>query len=492
VDLGWTEGGAPFSFLDSRREGLYASPLMSLRLFNTLTRQVEEFRPLDPEGRDVRMYCCGPTVYDSAHIGNFRAFVSQDLLRRRLEALGYAVRHVMNITDVEDKILRAIRASGESLEAFTQRHTAAFLEDFAALGCLPPARMPRATEHIADIIALVTRLKEKGAAYATADGSVYFSLEQFPEYGRLSRLDRSSLKPGARVSADEHAREAYGDFALWKAWSDRDGAVGWESPWGRGRPGWHIECSCMSMKHLGETLDIHCGGEDLIFPHHEDEIAQSEAATGRPFVRFWVHNAHLLVNGQKMSKSAGNFFTLRDLFAKGYAGREIRYALLAAHYRLPLNFTLEGLDAARQALVRLDAWEERLRDASGDAALPAAGGALWNAFGAALDDDLNISAALGALFEALRAANRALDERRFAAADARATLADWLAVKGALGLPSPARDAIPPEVEALARERRAARAAKDWTRADALRAEIARLGWTVKDAPDGFHLARQS
>ncbi|MCC7519624.1 MAG: cysteine--tRNA ligase [Verrucomicrobiae bacterium] len=464
---------------------------MPLFLFNTLTRKTEEFRPMDPSGRTVTMYCCGPTVYDSAHIGNFRAFVSQDLLRRRLEAHGWEVRHVMNITDVEDKIIRAIHASGEPLETFTRRHEKAFLDDFDALGCRRPAVMPRATEHIAEILALVKRLEDRGAAYATPDGSVYFSIERFPGYGKLSRLDRAQLKPGARVNADEHAREAYGDFALWKAWSARDGVVAWESPWGRGRPGWHIECSCMSMKHLGETLDLHCGGEDLVFPHHEDEIAQSEAATGRPFVRFWVHNAHLLVNGQKMSKSAGNFFTARDLFARGYTGRELRYVLLSAHYRLPLNFTLEGLDAARQALARLDAWEARLGAAAGAAALPAPGGALWKEFGAALDDDLNISAALGALFEALRASNRSLDEGQTTAAEAARALSDWLAVREALGLPAPPLAEAPSDVEALARERQTARAVKDWKRSDALRAEIAKRGWAVKDATDGFRLTRQ-
>ena len=464
---------------------------MPLCLHNTLTRKVEEFCPSDPSGRSVTMYCCGPTVYDSAHIGNFRTFVAQDLLRRCLEAHGWEVRHAMNITDVEDKIIRSIKASGEPLEAFTRRHEKTFLDDFDALGCRRPTVMPRATEHIGEIIALVKRLQEKGVAYAAADGSVYFSIERFPDYGKLSRLDRSHLKPGARVSADEHAREAYGDFALWKAWADRDGAVAWESPWGKGRPGWHIECSCMSMKHLGETLDLHCGGEDLVFPHHEDEIAQSEAATGRPFARFWIHSAHLLVNGQKMSKSAGNFFTARDLFAKGYTGRELRYALLSAHYRLPLNFTLEGLDAARQALARLDAWEERLRAAAGHLPLSAAGGSLQQAFGAALDDDLNISAALGCLFDALRASNRALDEGKLSPVEAARNLADWLVVREVLGLPAPVPKAAPPEVEALARERQTARAAKDWKRSDVLRAEIAKLGWMVKDVPSGFYLSRQ-
>ncbi len=463
---------------------------MPLHLHNTLSRRSEEFRPLDPTGRHVTMYCCGPTVYDFAHIGNFRTFVFQDLLRRHLQARGHEVVHVMNITDVEDKIIRSVGASGETLEAFTRRYEAAFVEDLDALGCLRPTQMPRATAHIADIIALVQRLEKQGFAYRAEDGSVYFSVGKFPTYGKLSRLDRTQLKPGARVSADEHARESYGDFALWKAHTERDGAVAWDSPWGRGRPGWHIECSCMSMKHLGETLDIHCGGEDLVFPHHEDEIAQSEAATGKPFARFWLHSAHLLVDGQKMSKSAGNFHTVRDLLARGFTGREIRYALLAAHYRLPLNFTLDGLEAARQSLQRLDAWAERLAKTAGATPLPAGHGPLADAFLECLDDDLNISEALGRLFGELRASNRGMDEGQLGAPEAAALRRDWNFIQQVLGLPPATSDRPPDEVLALARAREAARKSKDWKRADELRAELRALGWLVKDSSDGFQLSR--
>ncbi|MBI4026823.1 MAG: cysteine--tRNA ligase [Verrucomicrobia bacterium] len=467
---------------------------MSLRFYNTLARAEEEFLPLDPEGRRVRLYCCGPTVYDYAHIGNFRTFVFEDLLRRHLEASGFEVLHVMNVTDVEDKIIRAVRESGETLQGLTRRYEKAFSEDMETLGCLRPQVMPRATEHVAEIIAFIQRLERNGFAYQAADGSVYFSIEKFPSYGRLARLDRSQLKPGARVSQDEHSREAYGDFALWKAHTERDGSIFWESPWGRGRPGWHIECSCMSMKHLGESFDFHCGGEDLVFPHHEDEIAQSEAATGRPFVRFWLHSAHLMVNGQKMSKSAGNFFTLRDLLARGYTGRELRYALISVHYRLPLNFTMEHLDATRQTLRRLDPWVERLGErasAADGGARPEWSGALWRAFHESLDADLNISEALGHLFEAVRASNRQMDDHRLAGAEATGLLSDWRKIERALGLSVGHLEEAPPdEVIALARERDAARKGRDWEHADELRAAIRAKGWVVQDLPGGHKLTR--
>jgi cysteinyl-tRNA synthetase len=463
---------------------------MPLVLFNTLSRAEEEFRPLDSAGKEVTFYCCGPTVYNYAHIGNFRTFVFQDLLRRHLESHHFNVRHVMNITDVEDKIIRTVRETGEALPALTRRFENAFLEDLDALGCLRPKVLPRATEHVIEIVDFIKKLEEQGIAYRTSDGSVYFSLEKFPSYGKLSRLDRSQLKPGARVSQDEHVREAYGDFALWKSYDKQDGDVSWESPWGRGRPGWHIECSCMSIKHLGMTLDIHCGGEDLIFPHHEDEIAQSEALTGKPFVRFWLHAAHLLVNGQKMSKSAGNFYTIRDLVQKGYSGREIRYVLLSAHYRLPVNFTLEGLDAARQTLGRLEAWVERLTTLSKNAVAKEKPGKLFQVFQKSLDQDLNISEALGQLFEAVRESNRAMDENKLAESEASEILNDWRAIEQVLGLPKSKTEQIPEEVIALAKERDDARKNRDWKRSDELRNTLKEKGWIVKDSAQGFKLSK--
>ncbi len=339
---------------------------MGLKLFNTLSRSIQEFAPLDPAGKQVGMYCCGPTVYDFAHIGNWRTFVFADLVRRYLEFKGYAVTHVMNITDVEDKIIKGVRETKTTLRDFTGKYEAAFLEDLKTLNCARPHQMPRATEHIAEIIALIEKLVARGIAYQAADGSVYFSIEKYRgggcTYGRLLKLNFDELRAGERVAADEYDKESLADFALWKARVPEDGEVFWPSPWGEGRPGWHIECSAMSMKMLGASFDLHLGGEDLKFPHHEDEIAQSEGATGKPFVKYWLHGAFLLVEGKKMSKSLGNFFTLRDLLAKGFTGREIRYLLLTAHYRETFNFTLEGLQGARAALARIDECLGKLRE----------------------------------------------------------------------------------------------------------------------------------
>jgi cysteinyl-tRNA synthetase len=339
---------------------------MGLRLFNTLSRSVQDFMPLDAAGKNVGMYCCGPTVYDFAHIGNWRTFVFADLVRRHLEFKRYEVRHVMNITDVEDKIIKRVRETRTPLAEFTGKYEAAFLEDLKTLNCLEPKHTPRATEHIGDIISLIEKLLAQGIAYKAADGSVYFSIEKYRgcgcDYGRLLKLNFDEMRAGERVKSDEYAKESVADFALWKARVPEDGDVFWPSPWGEGRPGWHIECSAMSMKILGPSFDLHLGGEDLIFPHHEDEIAQSEGATGQPFVKYWLHGAFLLVENQKMAKRLGNFFTLRDLLSKGFAGREVRFLLLSAHYREPFNFTLEGLQGARTALARIDECLGKLRE----------------------------------------------------------------------------------------------------------------------------------
>src|SRR6266498_960187 len=371
---------------------------MGLRFFNTLSRSVQDFVPLDPAGKQVGLYCCGPTVYDFAHIGNWRTFVFSDLVRRYLEFKGYEVRHVMNVTDVEDKIIQRVRETRTSLREFTGKFETAFFEDLRTLHCRMPEGTPRATEHIAEIISLIEKLLAHGIAYQAADGSVYFSIEKYRAtgrtYGRLLKLNLDELRAGERVKSDEYAKEAVADFALWKARVPEDGEVFWPSPWGEGRPGWHIECSAMSMKILGTSFDLHLGGEDLIFPHHEDEIAQSEGATGRPFVKYWLHGAFLLVEGRKMSKSLGNFFTLRDLVAKGFSGREIRYLLLTAHYRETFNFTLDGLEAGRAALGRLDECWLKLRELSGEKSAPPEEERVAR-FTAALDDDLNVSGAWG-------------------------------------------------------------------------------------------------
>ncbi|MBP9571890.1 MAG: cysteine--tRNA ligase, partial [Kiritimatiellae bacterium] len=442
------------------------------RVHNTLTRRLEEFQPLEPG--HARLYTCGPTVYNYAHIGNFRAYVFEDLLRRWLKFKGFRVTQVMNLTDVDDKTIRDSQAAGLSLAEFTARYKQAFFEDIRVLNIEAAEHYPAATDHIPEMIALIQVLQDKGYAYRADDGSVYFSIDRWPQYGKLAHLDRSGLRAGVRVNADEYDKENVADFALWKAWDEKDGDVAWDSPWGRGRPGWHIECSAMSQRYLGPSFDIHTGGVDNIFPHHEDEIAQSEAATGQPFATYWLHCAHLLVDGQKMSKSRGNFHTLRDVLQRGYTGREVRYELLATHYRASLNFTFASLDAARTALRRVDEFTARLTDAAGSAAsaeLPTWARLAATRFEAAMDEDLNISAALAALFDAIREGNAALDARALApsaAAAVQALLARWDTALGVLAKPA---TAIPADVQALLDRRQAARTAKDWAQSDALRGE---------------------
>lgn len=461
---------------------------MPIRYFNSFTRQVEDFEPLEPGL--VRMYTCGPTVYNYAHIGNFRAYVFEDLLQRHLEFRGFRVRRVMNLTDVDDKTIRGCRAARVPLDEFTRPFKEAFFEDLKTLRIKPAEAYPEATaaDHIARMISMIGVLIEKGHAYRAEDGSVYFRIRSFPAYGQLAHIVLDELQSGVRVRADEYEKENVGDFALWKAWDEADGDVGWDSPWGRGRPGWHIECSAMATGLLGPQLDIHCGGEDNIFPHHEAEIAQSESVTGLRFSRYWLHCRHLQVEGTKMAKSAGNFFTLRDLMEKGWTGREVRHALLSVKYREPLNFTLEGLAAARSALVRLDEWTARLNETAAgcvetaDPGLPG-----LESFGEALDDDLNISAALASVFDAVRESNRRMDQNALSAGEAR-FLINWLAgVQSVLAL-EPEMMAVPAEVEALLTLRSQARRDRDWKASDRLRDEIAALGWTVKDTKDGYKL----
>jgi cysteinyl-tRNA synthetase len=451
---------------------------MALQFFNTLTRRKEDFVPLNPP--HVGMYTCGPTVYNYAHIGNLRAFMFEDLLRRYLEYKDFKVKHVMNITDVEDKIIRAVRESGKSLRDVTDFYTQEFFRDLDTLNIKRAQIVPRATETVPEMIKLIEFLVARKHAYVAEDGSVYFSIKSFKDYGKLAHLDLDNLQSGARVAQDEYDKEHAADFALWKAWDEKDGDVKWPSPWGDGRPGWHIECSVMSMKHLGETLDIHCGGEDLIFPHHEDEIAQSEAATDKPFVRYWLHNAHLLVEGKKMSKSLGNFYTLRDLLAKGWTGREVRYALICAHYREQLNFTFDGLQGARSSLQRIDEFLLKLQEVAG-AEAQSRPAALVSEFEAALDDDLNISAALGALFEFVRDANK----RAVAPEEAAGILSAWRRFDEALGFGFPVRSDVPADVQGLVEQRQAARKAKDFKRSDEIRDQLAKQGWIVEDTSKG-------
>ncbi|HNS81015.1 MAG TPA: cysteine--tRNA ligase [Kiritimatiellia bacterium] len=465
---------------------------MSMKIFNTLSRTAEELVPL--EGNHVRMYTCGPTVYNFAHIGNFRAYMFEDLLRRYLRFRGFRVTQVMNLTDVDDKTIRGCRAAGLPLREYTQKYKDAFFSDLKTLSIEPAEHYPAATDHVPAMIALIEKLLEKGFAYRSDDGSVYFSIAKFPGYGKLAHLDLSGLRAGARVAHDEYEKENLADFALWKAWDEEDGDVVWDAPWGRGRPGWHIECSAMSMHYLGDSFDLHTGGMDNIFPHHEDEIAQSEAATGKPWVKYWMHCAHLIVDGKKMSKSAGNFFTLRDILDRGWSGRDIRYVLLTTHYRQTLNFSFDSLEAAHAALQRVDEFTARLKDRAGQAAasaeLPDWAREAVGKFTAALDDDLNISGGMAAVFDMIHAGNRAMDRDELSAGEARRTLDEMARLDRVLGFLTAAEDEIPAEVTALVEARKQARAEKNWAASDRIRDELAALGWTVKDTPEGPKLRK--
>ena len=473
---------------------------MALRLHNTLTRKLEEFRPLEP-GK-VLVYGCGPTIYDFPHIGNFRSFMVYDLLHRYLEWSGYEVRFVTNLTDVDDKTIRGALERGTGIRQYTEPFGEAFLADAQTLGIRPADLYPKATDYVEAMVEFVRRLQEKGLAYQAEDGSVYFSIASFPEYGKLSRVDAGAIKVGARVSMDEYAKEDVRDFALWKAAKPEDEEAGaaWDSPWGRGRPGWHLECSVMSISELGETLDIHLGGEDLIFPHHEDEIAQSEGATGKPFVRYWVHVKHLLLEGQKMSKSLGNTVSVGDLLSRGQDPAAIRHQLLSAQYRRELNFTMDGLEASGRAVQRLVDFEARLIRAGvspqvRETRIMEVAREGLHRFREGMDDDLNSAEALAALFVFVNGVNGELDraedllrpEERAAALEALEGMDDVL---GLLELARQAR-AVDGDTEAWIQEqirlRMEARKAKDFGRADAIRDDLAARGVVLEDSPQGTH-----
>ena len=467
---------------------------MALRFFNTYSRELEEFEPRDPAARPIGIYTCGPTVYSRAHIGNFRAYIFEDLLQRQLELRGYNVHRVMNITDVDDKTIRGARESGVPLQKFTEQFKQAFFEDTHTLRIKRANEYPAATDqrYIDRMIEMIATLISKGFAYLADDKSVYFRINKFPDYGKLAHFDLTQLQSTGRVKHDEYDKEHIGDFALWKAWDEEDGDVKWDSPWGPGRPGWHIECSAMATALLGDQIDIHCGGVDNIFPHHEAEIAQSEGVTGKKFVHYWLHCAHLLVDGQKMAKSLGNFYIVPDVLAKGYTGRELRYALLRVHYRVPLNFTWEGMKEARESLGRIDEWLARLREVAerGNAQrlTPNVQRPIQPDFENALDDDLNISAALGFLFESIRETNRVMDENKLDAASATAWLDWWKRINTVLGLESETKMMVPEDVAQLAKEREKARCEKNWKGSDELRDRISALGWDVRDTKDGQKL----
>lgn len=454
-----------------------------LRLYDTLTRGVLPLVPMD--GETFRFYCCGPTVYGPAHVGNFRTFVIQDIFRRVLEAHGLQTRHVRNITDVDDKTIHRSQEEGQSLEKFCRGWIERFRADCQALNLLVPHVESGAVSHLADQIALIERLIAKGHAYQAPDGSVYFRIGSFPAYGALSRLQERIITTTTSLE-DEYDRDSAADFALWKARRPEDGANFWPSPWGEGRPGWHVECSAMAMKHLGESFDLHGGGADLIFPHHENEIAQSEAATGKPFARHWFHVAHLLVEGQKMSKSLGNLFTLEDVRERGFTPEELRHALLSGHYRQPLNFTWEALAGAQKSLARL----RRLRERLGEPSASSDRRPFQEVF-AALADDLNTPAALGQLSLAVKEIGAALEAGTLEG-DARAAVAGgFREVMEAFGfrLEEPDAVVIPAEVAALAEQRWQARQSRDWAASDRLRDALAVLGWQMRDSREGYTLA---
>lgn len=470
-----------------------------MRFFNTLGHRVEEFKPIE-DGK-VGMYTCGPTVYNFAHIGNFRAYLFEDILRRTLEYHGCKVTQVMNLTDVDDKTIRDSRAANLPLTVFTRKYKDAFFEDLKTLRIEPAEHYPEATTHIPEMIQLIQTLMDKGIAYQSGDGSIYFSIAKFPAYGQLAKIDMTQQRIGERINSDEYAKDSVADFALWKAWDEKDGDVKWDSPWGPGRPGWHIECSAMSQKYLGKTFDIHTGGIDNMFPHHEDEIAQSEAANGCKFVNYWLHCEHLTVNRQKMSKSLGNFYTMRDLLEKGWSGAEIRWVLIGTHYRSKLNFDIASLDQSRSALKKFADLFRRLDAvAEGEGGLAEAQERAAQAkakFGAAFGEDLNVAEALAELFKFTKDVKSALAKNLYqkkAAAVILDQYRDFDRILAALDVDAALaqkqeqqaeQSDVPADVLALVQKRVEAKKAKDFATADAIRNELKAQGWLIEDSPAG-------
>jgi cysteinyl-tRNA synthetase len=464
---------------------------MALRFYNTLTHQVEPFSTPD---NIVRMYSCGPTVYNYAHIGNFRSFVFPDILRRWLRARGFRLKHVMNITDIDDKIIRNANAAGKSIGEFTAIYTQAFLEDTAALRLERPEHITPATQHIPEMVEAVEQLTARGHTYVS-DGSVYYRIATFPEYGKLSHIDFSGIRAGARVDVDEYDKDDARDFVLWKA--AKEGEPSWDTPIGKGRPGWHIECSAMAMKYLGEQLDIHTGGVDLIFPHHENEIAQAEGITGKQFVRFWLHAEHLSVESQKMSKSLGNIYTLRDIRDRGYPPEALRYLLASVPYRKKLNFTWDGLKAAMTSIERLRNFELRLKTSHFpeglNQALEHRAREATEAFDAAMDDDLNTAEALAAVFEYVRDANSAMDAGEFRSGnldEALRLLAHFDSIFDVLKPSAKAGGLSEQEIETLIAERASAKKRRDFAHADAIRKKLADQGVILEDTKEGVRWRR--
>ena len=460
---------------------------MVVGIYNTLARKVQVFKPIEKD--KVKIYTCGPTVYDYAHIGNFRAFVFADLLKRFLKFKGFEVFHVSNITDVDDKTIKNSQKEGLSLKGFTEKYTKIFLEDLKKLNIQTADVYPRATAHINEMIVLIEELMKKGFAYQTDDNSVYFAVKKFKDYGEFANLDMENLKAGAsgRVLNDEYEKESLNDFALWKSYSTADGDVFWDSPWGKGRPGWHIECSAMSMKYLGETFDIHTGGVDLVFPHHQNEIAQSEASTGKTFAKYWMHNEHLLVDNAKMSKSLGNMYTLKDIEARKFSFNALRYALLATHYRQKMNFTFNSLGASKNAIERIVGFKINLKSAhsSEPEGIKRLIEKMLFDFEEALDNDLDTSKALASLFAFIKEVNILLAAKKVSSTDAAYALSAIDRVDSVLGILPLYEPSAPDEVLSLMKERDLARKNKDWKKSDELRNKIKEYGYIVEDLADG-------
>ncbi len=473
----------------------YPTRMSDLKLFNTLTREKETFEPLVPG--EVRMYSCGPTVYNHLHIGNLRTFLWSDVLRRYLEWRGLRVRQVMNVTDVEDKIIRNAAAAGQDLQTYTAPYIESFHASLAKLRVRPADAYPRATEYIPQMVALVQQLTERGHTY-TVDGSTYFKVASMPDYGKLARIEIDQSSGFSRIESDEYEKESARDFVLWKAKKDNEPA--WQTPIGEGRPGWHLECSAMSMDLLGQTFDIHTGAVDLIFPHHENEIAQSESATGKPFVRYWVHGEHLNIDQQKMSKSLGNIYTVPEIEAMGYDLLALRYALLSVPYRTKLNFTTQSLDDAKSALSRIESFLLRLGEVSGSAAHDARHsdgaaeemiGRFLGDFETAMDDDLNTAGALGALFTLIREANIALDDGRILAGDAEGLRTVLMKVDPVLDIFPKRGENLDTEIESLMAARNAARSARNFAESDRLRDTLVSRGVLLEDTPGGTRWRRK-
>ncbi|MEE9553530.1 MAG: cysteine--tRNA ligase [candidate division Zixibacteria bacterium] len=464
---------------------------MPLKFFDTMTRRLEEFKPIEPN--KVRMYTCGPTVYAPAHIGNFRAYLFEDILRRYLIYKGHDVTQVMNITDIDDKTIRDSNAAGIALSEHTQQFKDMFFRDIDRLNIQRAEYYPAATEHIDEMVKMVEILLEKDYAYKAGD-SIYFKISAFPKYGNLSHMKLDQLKAGARVESDEYEKETASDFALWKGWSEADGAVYWETRLGKGRPGWHIECSAMSTKYLGNHFDIHTGGVDNIFPHHENEIAQTEGATGETFANYWLHNAHLIVENKKMSKSEGNYYTLEDLVQKGHNPIAVRYLLIATHYRQQLNFTMDGLEAAKAAITRLRDFSSNVGSAAAgkdnDAVRTAIDKAI-NGFEAGLDDDLNISPSLAAVFDFVRDINAIVANAGLSESDRDSVLGVFKRFDSVLGVIYIEEEQIDQELEDLIQKRVEAKKNKDFATADSIRADLMARGIILEDTPKGTKWKRK-